>query len=43
MLQVPVLRNNVQAAKDKLAKRNFAQLDLIDEVVALDDERKKFN
>ncbi|MBA4196917.1 MAG: serine--tRNA ligase [Chitinophaga sp.] len=41
MLQVQVLRNNPQAAKDKLAIRNFAQLNLIDEVIALDDERKK--
>ncbi|MBS1578445.1 MAG: serine--tRNA ligase [Bacteroidetes bacterium] len=41
MLQVQVLRNNVQAAKEKLAKRNFTQLNLIDEVIALDDERKK--
>ncbi|MBS1641866.1 MAG: serine--tRNA ligase [Bacteroidetes bacterium] len=41
MLQVQALRNNVQAAKEKLAKRNFTQLNLIDEVIALDDERKK--
>ncbi|MBS1626588.1 MAG: serine--tRNA ligase [Bacteroidetes bacterium] len=41
MLQVQVLRNNVQAAKEKLAKRNFTQINLIDEVIALDDERKK--
>jgi seryl-tRNA synthetase len=41
MLQVNVLRQNAQEVKDKLAVKNFANLQLVDEVIALDDERKK--
>jgi seryl-tRNA synthetase len=41
MLQVNVLRNNPQWAKDKLAIKHFKQPDLVDEIIALDDERKK--
>lgn len=41
MLQVNVLRNNAAAVKERLAVKNFKQLELVDEIVVLDDERKK--
>jgi seryl-tRNA synthetase len=41
MLQVNVLRQNATWVKERLAIRNFKQLDLVDEIVALDDKRKK--
>ncbi len=41
MLQVSVLRQNTEIVKAKLAKKHFANLQLVDEVIALDDERKK--
>jgi seryl-tRNA synthetase len=41
MLQVNVLRNNPQWVKERLTVKNFKQLELIDEIIALDDERKK--
>lgn len=41
MLQVNVLRQNTAWAKERLAVRNFKQLELVDEIVELDDERKK--
>lgn len=41
MLQVNVLRSNPVFVKERLAIKNFGQLELVDEVIALDDERKK--
>ena len=41
MLQVQVLRNNKEDVKKKLTIKNFKQLDLVDIIIALDDERKK--
>ncbi len=41
MLQVSVLRQNAEWAKERLAIRNFKHLELVDEIIALDDERKK--
>jgi seryl-tRNA synthetase len=41
MLQVNVLRQNAGSVKERLAVKNFKQLDLVDEIVALDDKRKK--
>jgi len=41
MLQVNVLRQNTAWAKERLAIRNFKQLELVDDIVALDDKRKK--
>ena len=41
MLQVQVLRNNPELVKAKLAIKHFKQLELVDEIVVLDDERKK--
>jgi seryl-tRNA synthetase len=41
MLQLQVLRQDPQAVKDKLAIKHFADLALVDSIIALDDERKK--
>jgi seryl-tRNA synthetase len=41
MLQVNVLRQKTDWVKERLAIKNFKQLELVDEIVALDDERKK--
>lgn len=41
MLQLQVLRQDIQAVKDKLAIKNFSEPGLIDEIISLDDERKK--
>ena len=41
MLQVNVIRQNVQEVKDRLAVKNFKNLDLVDKVLELDDQRKK--
>ena len=40
MLQVSYLRQNAELAKKKLAIKHFANLDLVDTVIAMDDERK---
>jgi len=41
MLQLQVLRQDPQAVKGRLAKKHFAEAQLVDEIIALDDERKK--
>ena len=41
MLQVSFLRQNRELAKQKLAVKHFAQPDLVDTVIDLDDERKQ--
>jgi seryl-tRNA synthetase len=41
MLQLPLLRQNVNDVKDKLGVKNFLQTELVDIIIALDDERKK--
>ncbi|HKZ65648.1 MAG TPA: serine--tRNA ligase [Chitinophagaceae bacterium] len=41
MLQLQVLRQNPQLVKDKLAVKNFKETKLVDEIIALDDQRKK--
>ncbi len=41
MLQIQVLRQNPVAVKGKLAVKNYADLALVDTIIALDDERKK--
>ena len=41
MLQLQILRQNPQVVKDKLAIKNFAEPQLVDVIIALDDERKK--
>ena len=40
MLQLQVLRQNPQSAKDRLAIKNFRDINLVDEIIFLDDERK---
>ena len=42
MLQVNFLRENKERVLQGLQKRNFKQLDLVDEAISADDERKKF-
>ncbi|MBK7097197.1 MAG: serine--tRNA ligase [Sphingobacteriales bacterium] len=41
MLQIQVLRQNVEEVKARLAVKNFKIPELVDEVIALDDQRKK--
>ena len=41
MLQVHVLRNNLAEVKKRLAVKQFKQLDLVDLIVSLDDDRKR--
>ena len=41
MLQVAFIRQNTDLVKERLAIRNFAEIHLIDEILALDDQRKK--
>ncbi|HWI90854.1 MAG TPA: serine--tRNA ligase [Flavisolibacter sp.] len=42
MLQLATLRNNREQVKERLAIKNFKEINLVDEIIALDDERKKF-
>jgi seryl-tRNA synthetase len=41
MLQLATLRNNTDLVKERLAVKNFKEINLVDEIIALDDERKK--
>ncbi|MEO5996934.1 MAG: serine--tRNA ligase [Chitinophagaceae bacterium] len=41
MLQVPFIRQNADLVKERLAFRNFNKIELIDEIISLDDQRKK--
>ena len=41
MLQLATIRNNTALVKERLAVKNFADIDLVDEIISLDDERKK--
>lgn len=41
MLQLQVLRQDTAAVKARLSKKHFADADLVDAIIALDDERKK--
>src|ERR1700730_10560741 len=41
MLQVAFIRQNVDFVKERLTVRNFAETGLVDQVVHLDDQRKK--
>jgi seryl-tRNA synthetase len=41
MLQVSVLRNNTADVKKRLATKHFGQPELVDAIIALDDERKR--
>jgi seryl-tRNA synthetase len=41
MLQLQVLRHDPQAVKERLGVKNFAESQIVDTVITLDDERKK--
>ncbi|MGO4289580.1 serine--tRNA ligase [Chitinophaga sp. RAB17] len=41
MLQVPFIRQNKELVLERLAFKNFKELDVVEEVLALDDKRKK--
>ena len=41
MLQLAVLRNNPEEVKERLAIKNFKEPHLVEEIIALDDARKK--
>ena len=41
MLQLATLRNDTELVKERLAIKNFKDINLVDEIIALDDERKK--
>jgi seryl-tRNA synthetase len=41
MLQIQVLRQNPEEVKQRLAVKHFAEPQLVDTIIALDDERKK--
>ena len=41
MLQVQVLRSHTEEVRQKLAKKQFKQLELVDLIISLDDERKR--
>ena len=43
MLQVNLIKQNPEEVKKKLAVKNFKELHLIDEIISLDEERKKLN
>ena len=41
MLQVAYIRNNKEEVKERLGVKNFAEVLLVDEILSLDEERKK--
>ncbi|MBX3240555.1 MAG: serine--tRNA ligase [Chitinophagaceae bacterium] len=41
MLQVPYIKQHVALVKERLAVKHFGETALVDEIVALDDQRKK--
>ncbi|MBO9563182.1 MAG: serine--tRNA ligase [Niastella sp.] len=41
MLQVAFIRQQTELVKERLAVKNFKELQLVDEIISLDDERKK--
>lgn len=41
MLQIAFLRSQPEVVKERLAVKHFADLNLVDEIITLDDERKK--
>ena len=43
MLQVSVIRQNPEFVKDRLAVKHFKDVHFVDEVLALDNERKRLN
>jgi seryl-tRNA synthetase len=43
MLQLQTIRQNPQEVKEKLAIKSFKELSLVDEILQLDEQRKKCN
>jgi seryl-tRNA synthetase len=43
MLQVNLIKQNPEEVKKRLAIKNFKDLSLVDEIISLDEERKKLN
>jgi seryl-tRNA synthetase len=43
MLQVSLIKQNPEEVKRKLGIKNFKDLNLVDEIIALDEERRKLN
>lgn len=41
MLQLAALRNNPEEVKERLGVKNFKEVNLVDEIISLDDNRKK--
>src|SRR5213596_1890602 len=41
MLQLQVIRQDPQWIKERLAVKNFSEIELVDQIIRLDDERKK--
>ena len=41
MLQLQVLREDPQGVKSRLGVKNFKDVHMVDEIISLDDERKK--
>ena len=41
MLQIAFIKQNTALVKERLALKNFRDLDLVDEIISLDDNRKK--
>jgi len=41
MLQVAFIRKNIELVKERLKIKNFSEVELVDRIVALDDDRKK--
>lgn len=41
MLQINFIKNNIELVKERLAVKHFKQLELVDEAIAVDDERRK--
>ena len=41
MLQIAFIRQNTALVKERLAIKNFKDLELVDEIISLDDNRKK--
>ena len=41
MLQLQVLRQDPNAVKARLSVKNFKEISLVDDIISLDDQRKK--
>jgi seryl-tRNA synthetase len=41
MLQISYIRQNIDRVKEKLAVKYFAEIEIVDKIVALDDEKRK--